>query len=51
MIGRAVIALYESLEIIVGAIIQLRTLIGVQIPEWNGTDRVQPPTFNERFRE
>jgi len=32
MIGRAVIALYESLEIIVGAMIQLRTLIGVQIP-------------------
>ncbi len=32
MTGRAVIALYDSLEIIVGVIIQLRTLIGVQIP-------------------
>lgn len=32
MTGRAVITLYESLEIIVGVIIQLRTLFGVQIP-------------------
>lgn len=32
MTGRVVIALYESLEIIVGVIIQLRTLLGVQIP-------------------
>lgn len=32
MTGIVVMALYESLEIIVGAIIQLRTPLGVQIP-------------------